>query len=237
VANQVWLHAYVLHRRPYRETSYLVDVFTQEWGKVSLVAKGVRNSKTDRKSLLQPFIPVRLQCSGKTDLKNLTQLESNGRLIPLTGNTLFCGLYINELTNRILPAGLASEGLFAAYEQALERLLHPEESVEKILRLYEFSVLEDLGQLADFATESASGEPVDAARMYHYIPDVGVVAEQHNSGLASIPGAALLDLSEQHFSSGALKVAKYINRLSLAPLIGDKPLKSRDLFVSRSSAT
>ena len=49
--NNEWLTAFVLHRRPYRETSYIVDFFTLQEGKISAVAKGVKNSKSDRKSL------------------------------------------------------------------------------------------------------------------------------------------------------------------------------------------
>ena len=69
--NNEWLTAFVLHRRPYRETSYIVDFFTLQEGKISAVAKGVKNSKSDRKSLLQPFQPLNVQLAGKSDLKNL----------------------------------------------------------------------------------------------------------------------------------------------------------------------
>ena len=89
-----WLNAYVLHRRPYRETSFIVDFFTLELGRVSAVARGVRSAKSDRRSLLQPFQALRVQLSGKSDLKNLTQLESNGALRMLTGNALYCALYV-----------------------------------------------------------------------------------------------------------------------------------------------
>ena len=89
-----WQHTYVLHRRPYRETSYLVDLFTRESGKMSVVARGVRNSKGDKKSLLQPFQQIRVQYSGKSDLKNLNQTESFLAAVPLSGQALFCGMYL-----------------------------------------------------------------------------------------------------------------------------------------------
>ena len=108
--NNEWLNAYVLHRRPYRETSYIVDFFTLEEGRVSAVAKGVKNSKSDKKSLLQPFQHLRLQLSGKSELKNLRHVESVSPSINLVGTALFCAMYVNELTNRVMPAGLASDG-------------------------------------------------------------------------------------------------------------------------------
>ena len=117
--NNEWLNAYVLHRRPYRETSYIVDFFTLEEGRVSAVAKGVKNSKSDKKSLLQPFQHLRLQLSGKSELKNLRHVESVSPSINLVGTALFCAMYVNELTNRVMPAGLASDGVHNAYENAL----------------------------------------------------------------------------------------------------------------------
>lgn len=74
--NNEWLNAYVLHRRPYREASYIVDFFTLEEGRVSAVAKGVKNSKSDKKSLLQPFQHLRLQLSGKSELKTYVTLKA-----------------------------------------------------------------------------------------------------------------------------------------------------------------
>ena len=109
--NNDWLEGYVLHRRPYRETSYIVDFFSLQAGRVSAVAKGVRNSKTDRKSLLQPFRPLRFQLSGKSELKNLRQIEAGGAVIMLAGTSLFCGMYLNEVINKVMPAGQSSDSL------------------------------------------------------------------------------------------------------------------------------
>ena len=97
-------HAYVLHKRPYRETSMLVDFFTLEQGRVSAVAKGARgNSKSDRKSLLQGFQKAELDLSGRSNLKNLGKIEASGAVIRLSEKALYCGFYLNEILSRALP--------------------------------------------------------------------------------------------------------------------------------------
>lgn len=232
--NQSWLHAYILHRRPYRETSYLVNLFSREAGRITVVAKGVRNSKSDRKSLLQPFNPVRLQCSGKSELKNLNQLESDGRLLSLTGNSLFCGMYVNELTNRVMPEGLESESLFNAYIVALDALESQALPVEQILRKYEFAVLDELGQTPDLTVQSDTGDAIEEGRYYLFVPESGLIPAPQTHSAQALHGEHLLALAGGNYTAEVMKTAKKLSRQALAPLLGGKPLKSRDLFIRTS---
>lgn len=227
-----WQHTYVLHRRPYRETSYLVDLFTRESGKMSVVARGVRNSKGDKKSLLQPFQQIRIQFSGKSELKNLTQTESFLAAIPLIGQALFCGMYANELLNRVMPAGLASESLFDSYTETLMALASGED-IELPLRQFEFAILDEMGLLSDFAACGNEGDPVTPDRLYGWAQDEGIVPLQPGTSARGIPGFALLALASGEWTPAAKKAAKIINREALKPLLGNKPLKSRELFVAK----
>lgn len=225
----VWITAFVLHRRPYRETSYLVDFFTLESGRVSAVAKGVKNSKGDRKSLLQPFGLVRIQLRGKTELKNLSQIEAADRMTVLTGTALFCGMYLNELINRILPQGLASELMFDQYQRTLQALQHTD-TPDVPLREFEFGLLEELGQLPDWLTDARSGEAVTAEHWYRFMPENGIVLARQVGEKGSFPGYALQQMVALDWTPAARKAAKLISRHALFPLLGDKPLKSRELF-------
>ncbi|WP_252735888.1 DNA repair protein RecO [Aestuariibacter sp. A3R04] len=224
-----WLRGYVLHRRAYRETSYIVDFFSFEAGRVSAVAKGIRNSKSDRKSLLQPFRPLRFQLTGKTDLKNVKLLEDNGNALVLHGKALFCALYLNEVINRILPQGLACEWMFERYQQALDSLVTSAD-LELTLREFEFSLLEEMGMLADWFSDGASGEPIREGAWYIYSAEQGYVLSQQLDHKYRIPGSALLALGEGTWSSEARRAAKLINRQALNVMLGGKPLKSRELF-------
>ena len=234
--NNEWLNAYVLHRRPYRETSYIVDFFTLEEGRISAVAKGVKNSKSDKKSLLQPFQHLRLQLSGKSELKNLRHVESVSPSINLAGTALFCAMYVNELTNRIMPAGLASDGVYNAYENALLSL-RDENDIEVTLRQFEFALLDEMGLLPDFTTDVEYEMPIVESGSYHFQMDAGFIRLPEDAagarGMRGLPGQALLSLSQGEFTPLSKKVAKVLCRDLLKPLIGDKPLKSRELFMSK----
>ncbi|MEW9799008.1 DNA repair protein RecO [Alteromonas sp. CYL-A6] len=230
MADSQWLDAFVLHRRPYRETSYLVDLFTRQAGKISVVAKGVRNSKSDKKSLLQPFQPLRVQCRGKSSLKNLSLVESHGRALMLTGNALFCGMYVNELTNRIMPPELVSEALFETYNATLTDLVSTS-SIEISLREFEFAMLSDMGLMPDWTIDGQSGDAVEPGAFYQYISEVGVVRTQDVSLPHRIAGETLLALADGQWQEDTRRAAKLLSRAILAPLLGNKPLKSRALFV------
>ena len=110
MANQE-IHGYILHRRSYRETSFLVDVFSVELGKCRFVARGVRSPKSDRKSVLQPFQYVQCELSGKGELKNLVRAEILEKPHQLTAQRLFCGMYVNEDSVRNQMEGAAIFGM------------------------------------------------------------------------------------------------------------------------------
>jgi DNA repair protein RecO (recombination protein O) len=230
--NNEWLTAFVLHRRPYRETSYIVDFFSLEEGRVSAVAKGVKNSKSDKKSLLQPFQALRLQLAGKSELKNLRHVESTAASLIFPGKALFCAMYVNELVNRIMPSGLASDGLFHAYTIALTALSSSPD-LELTLREFEFSLLEEMGLLPDFTFDLQNDKPIVETATYYLHPELGFYAAPDNRQARAFPGAALLNLANGEFDDVGKKVAKVLCRDLLKPLIGDKPLKSRELFSVR----
>lgn len=221
---------YVLHRRPYRETSYLVDFFTLELGCIRAVARGVKNSKSDKKSLLQPFQPLTASFAGKGELQSLRKVESAGPTLMLVGKPMFCAMYLNELIARLLPTGMASDSVFHAYQSALQLLLTGDD-IEWVLRQFEFCLFDELGVLPDFSTDAQSGLPINEQCNYVLIPELGFT--EYHSGMSKLqpfPGRMLMALANGETDVQTKKVAKVLVRLLLAPLIGNKPLKSRELF-------
>ncbi|WP_218352235.1 DNA repair protein RecO [Alteromonas lipotrueiana] len=225
----LWQTAFVLHRRAYRETSYLVDFFTRDAGIVTAVAKGVKNSKSDRKSLLQPFARINVQLAGRSELKNLAQVESSAAMLFLQGKNLFCALYVNELLSRVLPKGLACEELFDHYQTTLHALAG-DAPPDVALRDFEFALLEEMGQLPDLLNDAATGEPVTKEHWYQFVQELGIVRASKPGQSRSVPGTALLSMHHRDWDSPARQAAKLIARQALLPLLGDKPLKSRELF-------
>lgn len=219
------LHAYFLHARPYRETSFLLDIFTAEQGRISGVWRGARRGKA---GVPQLFQPVLLEAAGSGDLKSLRQVEAAGPALMLAGTPLFSAFYLNEILVRLLPRDETQSSLFIAYADTLGCLRDGSEPAA-LLRRFECHLLETLGYGIDFSHDSDTGEPVSVAFDYDFHPDRGFSRRRHAGALFN--GAVLLQLAAGDFvSPAAASAAKRINRMALARLLGNRPLKSREFF-------
>jgi DNA repair protein RecO (recombination protein O) len=224
--------AYVMHSRPYRDSSVLLDVFTAEYGRIGLVARGARRQQRrgSNAALLQPFTPLLLSFSGQSQLKALVATEPARSMLSLHGERLFSGLYLNELLVRLLHRSDAHPTLFAAYDQALHALADGAE-VDAVLRRFELTLLDELGYGFDPGVEGMSGMPILAANCYRYEPGVGLVAASAgNQGDSVFSGADLLAFKAGDFTGQSRQVAKRLLREALAVQLGSAPLRSRELF-------
>jgi DNA repair protein RecO (recombination protein O) len=225
---------FVLHTRPYRDSSLLVEYFSRESGRLSFVSKGAKGRKTyggSYSSLLQPFAPLMCSWVGRGELKTLTGCESAGRAPPLVGRRLFSGFYVNELLVRLLHHEDPHQLLFDNYVTVLRELAEGD-SEDLPLRQFEFSLLEELGYGFGLEFDGLSGEPVVAGASYLFHPEHGLVLAQGTppEGIAHHRGEDLLQISRGDFSGTARKCAKRLMREALAAHLGGKPLKSRELF-------
>lgn len=229
------LSGFVIHRRPYRETSLLVDFFTLESGRITTVVKGVRsNSKSSRKSLLQPLQHVQFDCAGRSNLKSLIRIESLEPTLHCKGHALYATFYMNEILQRALPESEPVEQLFENYACTLQQLALLENQdkmmLEPLLRRFEFSLLITLGFLPDLTCESESDTPIERNAYYQYQPEVGLV-RCNNTAKHAIAGSVLIKIAIGDFSAETLAPAKYLCRTTLPLAVGHKPIKSRELFV------
>jgi DNA repair protein RecO (recombination protein O) len=225
--------AYLLHERPYRETSLIVDIFSREEGRLSLLAKGIR-APGRRVERLRPFTPYALQWRGKSELPLLHDRESLEPPLVLTGVRLFCALYLNELLVRFLHRHDPHAGLFAVYRQTLLALAAADDP-ELALRRFELNLLTETGYGLSLVRDAATGEPVQPTRTYRYLPGRGMVPDSAGADLLS--GATLialhrgadLDATQRREAKGLLRTAIHFH-------LEGKPLKSRDLFRLSPSA-
>jgi DNA repair protein RecO (recombination protein O) len=227
--------AYVLHLRCYTDSRVILELLTSHSGVIHAVARVP--GKRDR-SKFEPFQPLIVELSGSSELKVLRVCEPHSEAPPnLIGIPLFCGLYINELMQRLLRPGEPFPEIFCYYETLLELLTlgASQMEVESSLRRMEFFVLARLGFEIDFSVCAGSGAAVDARDCYLYEQGKGFLVANCDVDVGRqklIPGAHLLALAKGELSDvGVLKSAKYISRRALAPLLGTRPLKSRELFV------
>lgn len=225
-----WQRAFVLHGRPYSETSLLLDFFTENDGRVRVLAKGARSRRSPLKGVLQPFTPLLVRWSGRGEVKTLRSAEPVSLGLPLTGLMLYSGLYVNELLSRVLAHETDYSSLFFDYLQCLQTLAGASGSPEPALRRFELALLSHLGYGVDFLHCAGSGEPVSDDMTYRYREEKGFIASVV-LGSDSFTGRELRSLAARQFADGdALRAAKRFTRMALKPYLGGKPLKSRELF-------
>ncbi|MDN3610955.1 DNA repair protein RecO [Vibrio ostreicida] len=221
---------FVIHRRPYSESSLILDVFSEEYGRVTLMSKGSRSKRSTLKGALQPFTPLLLKWSGKGSMKTLRQAEPISLGLPLSGIYLYSGLYVNELLGRVLAAEVAMPSLFHDYLHALTELAQCE-NPEPALRRFELALLSAMGYGVDFLHCAGSGEPIEPKMTYRYREQKGFIASVRRDNLSFL-GDELIAISERRFTTKEqLNAAKRFTRVALKPYLGGKPLKSRELFM------
>ncbi len=228
--------AYLLHSRPFRDTSLLVDFLTKDYGRIRAIAKGVRSPKSKNRAVLQAFIPLQINLSGKSELKTLAQVECLRTGIPLKHKSLFAAMYLNEILVRLLHKQDADADIFTLYERTLQ-YLSEQTDIEPILRTFELSLLELLGYGIDFSVVSSLNAEAIINSHFRYMAEGSfeAVSIAENSTFLGTnkyyPGEVLVKISENDFSElSTLKYAKRLLRAALSSHLGEKALASRNLF-------
>lgn len=222
--------AFVLHRRPYRETSLLVDLFTLNHGAIPVMARGAGRGSNTWNAELQPFQPLRVGWKGRSALKTLTSAESTARPLQPTGSRLYCGFYLNELLQRLMAASQGAPDLFSAYLEALESLFDGDQAVEPVLRRFEWAVACELGYGFEWRRAADSQRLIEIGLEYGFDPETGFL--EYSSGrVGGLSGEQLLALAEGHLHEPeARRSAKRIMRHLMDHLLQGRPLHSRRLF-------
>lgn len=227
--------AFVLHTRPFRDTSLLVDLLTMNYGRIHAVARSARGPKSRYKGVIRPFVPLLISWSGHADLVSLGNIELIHGSYELAGDSLLSGFYLNELLVRLLHFNDSHPRIYEAYENALIAL-QKQENTEITLRLFEKTLLLALGYGMQLNREAISGDTIDPDATYEFDVELGFI-RKYSGKLTQTSntflGKHLLAFYNEIFTDSAtLKTAKRLMRLALAPLLGDKPIKSRELFAS-----
>lgn len=223
--------AFLLHSRPYKENQLLLDFISEYDGKVSAVTYVSHSTKSNKKALLQPFLPLKISYKGKSSLKSLTLVEATGKPYVFKGNYLYSGFYLNELMVRLLTELLPCNEVFNQYQLSLHDLsLY--KSIEVVLRYFEMTLLEELGQTIDFSVLlESTNEPVS---YFYYQNEQGFIPAFNHVSHVCYSKQHLLSIAQQDLSNKeVLYTFKLLMRQIMAPLLGNKPLNSRKFFKQR----
>jgi DNA repair protein RecO (recombination protein O) len=224
--------AYLLHHRPWSDTSRILELMTRDHGRVTLFAHGARRPKSPLRPVLRPFVPLLVSWSGRGDGGTLTSAEAAGPAPTLAPAALLPGYYLNELLLKLLAHEDRHDAIYDGYATALSELAAGAEP--QALRRFEWVLLDELGYGVDLARDAGSGRPVDPERYYHFQPGQGVLAVREEApGPGVHAGRDLLSVARGEYGPpAAQRAARGIYGAVIAHCLEGRGLASRDVMLA-----
>lgn len=229
-------NAFVLHTRPYRENQQLVDLITELDGKVTASVYVGQSKRSIKKGLIQPFLPIKVMLKDQGRYKLIKQVDTVGKSFSLVKQSLFSAFYINELLIRLLSEQISCQQLFSQYQITISALAQGKEIAPQ-LREFELSLLAEMGLSFDFS-------PIFEYEVnsFYYITEQGFVPvyEAIPKNTSRCFNKNHLQAIAQSLSLGGRITAEVENTFKLLmrhvinQLLGNKPLNSRKLFVTKT---
>ena len=222
--------AYVLHTYPYRETSLIVEVFSRDFGRLPLMARGARRPKSAVRGLLLSFQPLSLSWFGKTELRTLHSAEWQGGQPLLQGTALICGFYLNELLLKLLHRDDPHEQLFLYYQETLQELARRTDYAA-VLRRFEMNLLKELGYALTLTHDADSGAEIEPDAPYRYVFERGPVRQKTGQNGVELRGKTLLDMSADDYADPVtLQQSKALMRALINHYLGEGTLHTRQIL-------
>lgn len=222
--------AYVLHTYPYRETSLIVEVFSRDFGRLPLMARGARRPKSAVRGLLLSFQPLSLSWFGKAELRTLHSAEWQGGQPLLQGTALICGFYLNELLLKLLHRDDPHEQLFLYYQETLQELAQRTDYAA-VLRRFEMNLLKELGYALTLDHDADSGTAIETDVHYRYVFERGPVRQKTGQNGVELRGKTLLDMAADDYSDPVtLQQSKALMRALINHYLGEGTLHTRQIL-------
>ena len=223
--------AFVLHHRPFRDSSQILDIVTRDHGKISLVARGSRGSKSRLAGLLRPFLLLKVSWVARSDLGTLTGAEVAGAPLGLRGDAMLSAFYVNELLLNFLHRHDPQPEIFELYKQVIS-VLGSTSNIAVSLRSFELELLSLLGYAVNVEHESGTQQDLDPEQPYDYRVEQGPVPVDRADGPLVFSGAILRSIQAQEFDDPrVLRAANRLLREVIAHHLGGKELKSRKVLM------
>lgn len=223
--SELWRDAFLLHQRPYGNTSVMAEMFTLDNGRISVIAKGAKKPKSKFFGVLSPFSKLRITYRGKSELKTLTNVDKEDIFSDSFSKLSYTLLYINELLIKILPQGAPQKELFNHYDKFLLEIKTSNE-IDLILRRFEIDLLQMLGYGINFINEVDSGQSIDADKLYNFVPELGF--RESPNGIFN--GKEIISISKLDFENINKKKFKSLTTMAIGYSLDGGDLKSRQIF-------
>jgi DNA repair protein RecO (recombination protein O) len=217
---------YILHHRPWRDTSRILEVLSRDYGRLTLFARGVRAPAARLSPVLQPFWPLLLSWSGRGEAPQLTKAERADSCLALPARSLMAAFYLNELLLKLTTRHDPLPPLYDHYEATLARL-RAGAALEPALRVFEKRLLEVLGYGLDLTAEAHTGVPLEPDRYYHFRPAHGLIRTVAGTA-GALAGGSLIALRDERPSGvRALEDSRRVLQAALTTCLEGRPLATR----------
>ena len=201
---------WILHQRPYRDTSSIIDIFTRDFGRVSIIAKGGRSPKSKFRGLLRPFFPIKLSWYSGKNLGNLVEIDVAGKPYNLIGDSLLSAYYLNELILKFLVKDDPQVEIFDLYSRTILDLIETGD-IASVLRKFELEFLKLIGYGLNLEFEAVTHLPVRDDLFYEYNPGIGLVISDKKNDQYVFSGTDINAINQGDFQEK--KTVKSANRL------------------------
>ena len=186
--------AYVLHRYDWSESSLILEVFTRNYGRIALVAKGAKRPSSSFRPILLPMQPLHLAFGGDAEIRTLKSAEWQGGHVMPTGDALLSGYYLNELLLALLARDDPHAALFDIYARVVQIIASEHgEVLQAALRTYELLLLREVGFLPQLDMQTMTLRPLEPAVSYVLVPEGGLRLA-HAEDRATLTGAQWIAL-------------------------------------------
>ncbi len=216
--------SYILARRPYRDSSLLLEVLTQTHGRLGIVARGVQTPRSRGRASLQLGVALLLSWQQRGELGRLLGFEDVANF-NLPGPRLFSLFYVNELLLKLTPRHDPHPQLFDLYTQVLLGLSQADEQLS--LRRFEVQLLQQLGY--GLAEQDIQGQALQPDSLYYYSPTLGAQRQASAAEDVLVTGATLLALARGQAEAADVRTAKQLMRAIFNQLLNGRALNSRRL--------
>lgn len=233
--------AIVIRMADFSESSRVVTLFTREFGKVAVVAKGAKRLKGPYEAALDlltvcEVVFLRKSSSG---LDILTEAHLRKRFRPRPGDlgSLYGGYYVAELLDALSEEYDAHPVLYDEACFALERLA-TEPRADLTLVRFELVILREIGQLPAFDACVACGEPAGPTRQFTFKVSQGglicsecLIEESPRSWIAPASAEMLRGLAQESYSAwreipvtpGQMQDLRLVLNSTIAHVLGRRP--------------
>jgi DNA repair protein RecO (recombination protein O) len=242
--------AFLLRSHPYGESDRIVTFITEQFGKVSGIAKGAKRSQRRFGGTLEPFVKVRLAFRERprSDLAFIERCEFLQALSQF-GTDLdrfAAGSYILELTDRVVMGRETGREVFDLVESALA-LLESNGANAAVLRAFELHILEAAGYRPELERCRGCGREARAFAAVVAVPSRGGVfctgcrpAAEAGHIVSQALLAALVDLQRRPLGPDVAAVAMEKESIAgaeavleaLIDQIVSRPLRSRGVLAA-----